>query len=244
MCTVSFVKHHNGFSLTSNRDELSSRPTLAPKIYEEAGQQLIYPKDEIAGGTWIASSDRNVSVCLLNGAFEKHKRNLPYNRSRGQVLKERFQFESNQDFIDKVDLVNVEPFTLLMIDHRGLSAIDFKVLVWDEHQKHISEVDTTTPQIWASATLYTEKQRIHRKVWFENFLEQTQDINGNSLMNFHTGSFTEDKSEDIVMQRTDDLKTISVTQINISKNSKSFLYKDLEANKTHDLNLENLCKTV
>lgn len=244
MCTVSYIKHQSGFILTSNRDELSSRPTLAPKIYEEVGQQLIYPKDKVAGGTWIASSDLNVSVCLLNGAFEKHKRQLPYNRSRGQVLKERFQFDSNQEFIDNVDLENVEPFTLLMIDHNILNAIDFKVLVWDESQKHAYIVDSSTPQIWASATLYTEKQRTNRKKWFESFLEQTQKVDHDSLMNFHTGSFTDDKSEDIVMQRTDDLKTISVTQINISKNSKSFLYKDLEANKTHDLNLENLCKTV
>jgi len=244
MCTVSFVKHHKGFSLTSNRDELSSRPTFAPKIYEESGQQLVYPKDEVAGGTWIASSDRNVSVCLLNGAFEKHKRKLPYNRSRGQVLKERFQFESNQDFIEEVDLENVEPFTLLMIDHSELNAIDFKVLAWDESQKHVSVIDTSVPHIWASATLYTEEQRRRRKVWFESFLEQTQNIDSDSLMNFHNGSFTDDKTEDIIMQRTDDLKTISVSQINISENSRSFLYKDLESDKTHDLNLENLCKTV
>lgn len=244
MCTVSFVKHHHGFSLTSNRDELSSRPTLAPKIYEEFGQELAYPKDEIAGGTWIATSNKKVSLCLLNGAFKNHQRQLPYNRSRGQVLKERFQFDSNQEFIEHVDLDKVEPFTLLMIDHKNLNDIDFQVLVWDEHQKHVSEVNTSKPQIWASATLYSAKQITQRKQWFDDFLIQTQDIDSKSLMKFHTGSFTDDKSEDIIMQRTQDLKTISVSQINVSKHSKSFLYEDLEKDKQYHLNLENLCKTV
>jgi len=244
MCTVSFVKHHNGFSLTSNRDEETSRPTKAPDCYKEFDQQLVYPKDERAGGTWIATSDHEVSVCLLNGAFEKHKRRLPYNRSRGQVLKERFQYDSNQDFINDVDLENVEPFTLLMIDHRDLDHIDFQVLVWDGIQKHISIVNPETLQIWASSTLYTAKQRQQRKIWFEGFLEQHQNIDAQSLLHFHTGSYTDDKSEDIVMTRSAELKTISVSQINISEDSKSFLYKDLEIDKQYNLNLETLCKTV
>jgi hypothetical protein len=244
MCTVSFVKHHNGFSLTSNRDEETSRPTKAPDCYKEFDQQLVYPKDERAGGTWIATSDQEVSVCLLNGAFEKHKRQLPYNRSRGQVLKERFQFDSNQDFIKAVDLENVEPFTLLMIDHRDLDHIDFQVLVWDGHQKHGSIVDTETPQIWASSTLYTAEQRQQRKLWFEGFLEQRNNIDAESLLRFHTGSYTDDKSEDIVMTRSAELKTISVSQINISSDSKSFLYHDLEKGEQHHINLESLCKTV
>jgi hypothetical protein len=244
MCTVSFVKHHHGFSLTSNRDEETSRPTKVPDCYKELDQQLVYPKDERAGGTWIATSDHEVSVCLLNGAFEKHKRQLPYNRSRGQVLKERFQFGSNQNFIEAVDLKNVEPFTLLMIDHRSLNHIDFQVLIWDGHQKHGSIVDHETPQIWASSTLYSAKQRQQRKLWFKGFLEQQQNINAESLLHFHTGSYTDDKSEDIVMTRSAELKTISVSQINISEESKSFLYKDLEIDKQYNLNLETLCKKV
>ena len=127
MCTVTFIKHKDGFSLTSNRDEQASRPTFAPQVYQEYNQNLVYPKDQKAGGTWIASSEQNVSVCLLNGAFKKHTRQLPYDRSRGQVLKERFAFKSNEDFIHHVDLNKVEPFTLLMIDHTD--ELDFKVLV-------------------------------------------------------------------------------------------------------------------
>lgn len=242
MCTVSYIKHQDGFSLTSNRDEQSSRSTVAPKVYEEFGQNLIYPKDQLAGGTWIASSDQNISVCLLNGAFSKHKRHLPYNRSRGQVLKERFAYNSNQDFINKVDLDNVEPFTLLMIEHQD--DIDFMELVWDGNRKHTKSINTNQHHIWASATLYDEKQRQNRQDWFKIFIDKNENINPEAIMSFHTGSFTDEKENDMLMQREHQLKTLSVTQINISSNSNTFIYKDLESKICYNLNLNTLCRKV
>ncbi len=242
MCTVTFIKHQDGFSLTSNRDEQASRPTLAPQVYEELDQQLIYPKDKKAGGTWIASSNHNISVCLLNGAFKNHERQLPYNRSRGQVLKERFEYDSNQEFIENVNLNNIEPFTLLLIDHN--ESIDFMELVWDGTKKHSKSIDTSQHHIWASATLYDDLQRQNRKVWFQKFLKKNDTINTEDIINFHTGSFTDDKANDMLMQRNQELKTISVTQININSTEQSFIYKDLEDNKNYHLNLSTLCQTV
>lgn len=242
MCTVSYIKHKKGFSLTSNRDEQSTRPTEVPKCYDELGQQLVYPKDIEAGGTWIATSDKNVSVCLLNGAFERHKRQTPYAKSRGIVLKERFQHDSNLKFIEQVNLENVEPFTLLMIDHD--QGIDFKVLVWDAYQKHIQNVDSNQHHIWASSTLYDKEMRKNRQEWFKTFIHQKENIRTEDIINFHGGSFTDEKENDMVMKRNQDLKTLSISQINILKNSKNFIYKDLESNSVHDINLESLCKTV
>ncbi|NBC57975.1 MAG: hypothetical protein GVY05_06805 [Bacteroidetes bacterium] len=242
MCTVTFIKHQDGFSLTSNRDEQATRPTFPPRVYEEYQQNLVYPKDQKAGGTWIASSEQNISVCLLNGAFKKHMRQLPYDRSRGQVLKERFAFQSNSEFIHKVDLNNVEPFTLLMIDHAD--QLDFKVLVWDGNQKHSKTVDTTQNHIWASATLYSDEQLKNRQIWFQKFLNNHDVINAKDILNFHTGSFTDDKSNDMLMQRDQELKTISVSQIDINSTQKQFIYKDLVENKDYVLNLNTLCQTV
>lgn len=244
MCTVSFIKHTDGFSLTSNRDEQTSRPTLPPKVYDEFDQNLVYPKDEIAGGTWIASSDKRLTVCLLNGAFKNHKRQLPYAKSRGVVLKERFQYNDNHSFINEVNLINVEPFTLLMIDHRDLDNLDFKVLVWDANQKHASSIDTHNHHIWASATLYNDKQREMRQDWFEDFINTHDSFPTDEIIKFHSGSFTDDKSEDMVMARHQELKTISISQINILKDSKCFIYKDLEVQKNHKIKLDHLCQTV
>ncbi|RRO19788.1 NRDE family protein [Flavobacteriaceae bacterium 14752] len=242
MCTVTFIKHKDGFSLTSNRDEQASRPTLAPQVFKELDQQLVYPKDRKAGGTWIASSNQNISVCLLNGAFKKHQRQLPYNRSRGQVLKERFLYDSNQKFIQDVNLENVEPFTLLMIDHND--SIDFMELVWDGVKKYTKNIDTSMHHIWASATLYNKTQRQNRRDWFDVFLGQNKAIKPQDTINFHTGSYTKDKANDMMMQRDQDLKTTSVSQININTKFRNFIYKDLETSKNYQLNLNTLCQTV
>ena len=52
MCTVTYLPQENdGFILTSNRDESPMRKTIPPKKYVENGVELIYPKDQLAGGT-------------------------------------------------------------------------------------------------------------------------------------------------------------------------------------------------
>ena len=75
MCTVTYLPLENeGFILTSNRDESHIRKTIPPKKYVENGVELAYPKEQLAGGTWIGASTKNRLVCLLNGAFKKHVR--------------------------------------------------------------------------------------------------------------------------------------------------------------------------
>ena len=60
MCTVTYLPlPNNNFILTSNRDETPLRKTIPPKTYIENGVALIYPKDELAGGTWIGTSNKN-----------------------------------------------------------------------------------------------------------------------------------------------------------------------------------------
>ena len=59
MCTVTFLPlSNNDFILTSNRDEQRQRETLHPKIYEEDGIEMLFPKDKVAGGTWIGASSK------------------------------------------------------------------------------------------------------------------------------------------------------------------------------------------
>jgi len=78
MCTVTYIKTATGFLLTSTRDEQAVRPTLAPKKYSVNGIDLVYPKDELAGGTWIAANNSGRYACLLNGAYKKHLRQANY----------------------------------------------------------------------------------------------------------------------------------------------------------------------
>ena len=68
MCTVTYLPlENNQFILTSNRDESPMRRTIPPTKYDTQGVALVYPKDELAGGTWIGIREKNRLVCLLNG---------------------------------------------------------------------------------------------------------------------------------------------------------------------------------
>jgi uncharacterized protein with NRDE domain len=71
MCTVTItpLKGQNSFVLTSNRDESPARETLPPKLYDIEGLKMAFPKDVLAGGTWLGISESKRVICLLNGEF-------------------------------------------------------------------------------------------------------------------------------------------------------------------------------
>ncbi|MBT8196271.1 MAG: hypothetical protein HKO56_03545, partial [Bacteroidia bacterium] len=153
MCTVTYVPlKSNSYILTQNRDEGYNRPhALSPKIYNQEGSSLLYPKDPVGNGTWMATSDNGLSACLLNGAFEKHKRNLPYDKSRGLILLDLFAYGNVPDFISDYKLNNIEPFTIIAIDKRNGG---FEI-AWDENILHSNKFSLDQHQIWSSSTLYS-----------------------------------------------------------------------------------------
>jgi uncharacterized protein with NRDE domain len=120
MCTVTYLPiGNNQFILTSNRDESPMRKTIAPKKYDEQGVALVYPKDELAGGTWIGLSEKNRLVCLLNGGFEIHERKGPYAMSRGLIVKKILSAENSVTCIENFIFDNIEPFTLVLVDWKN-----------------------------------------------------------------------------------------------------------------------------
>ena len=123
MCTVTLapLKEENSFVLTSNRDEAPGRATLPPKQYSVEGLKMVFPKDVLAGGTWLGCSERKRVICLLNGGFEKHERKLPYRKSRGVVVKELLAAEDLPEALEDYNLNEVEPFTIVAADwHKKL----------------------------------------------------------------------------------------------------------------------------
>ena len=117
MCTVTYLPQENdGFILTSNRDESPMRKTIPPKKYVENGVELAYPKDQLAGGTWIGASTKNRLVCLLNGAFKKHVRNSYYKMSRGLVVKNILTVTDAVAYIKGFNFNDIEPFTIILFE--------------------------------------------------------------------------------------------------------------------------------
>jgi len=148
MCTVTIIpKGENDFVLTSNRDEAPNRVSLSPDFYQINSTKMLFPKDEKAGGTWIGVSEHHRLICLLNGGFKCHKREDDYRMSRGTVVTD---FLASEDIISKIEtynLLDVEPFTLVIADWND--HLTFYELVWDGVHKHFRTLPNE-PRIWSS----------------------------------------------------------------------------------------------
>lgn len=225
MCTVTFVsKENDDFILTSNRDELPQRKTLSPQEYMEKDLKLLYPKDAVAGGTWIGVSDKKRAINLLNGAFEPHERKASYRLSRGVVVKDLLVADDVLKAIDRYNFSGVEPFTIILVEwSKGLKLY---TLVWDEKQKHFNLL-TSGNYIWSSSPLYSAGMKSDREKWFSDFLESNNKSTG-SLLSFHQTAGDGNPVTNLIMDRGF-IKTVSITQIEKKGNTISMIYKDTQS---------------
>lgn len=229
MCVLTYLpNHHLGFILTNNRDESVARPrAIPPKQYIINGKSIYFPKDAQAGGTWLATSS-NITICLLNGAFENHVHQPPYRQSRGQVILDFFMFESVQAFIDNYDFSGIENFTLIFVQ-TTYEAIKLEEIRWDGVSLHHSVKDAREPHIWSSATLYTPSVRESRENWFESFYVNNPDFTREDLLNFHLHGGTGDAHNDMRINREGKLMTQCVFQVVQQPQYLSFSFHDLLA---------------
>ena len=226
MCTVTILPiGKDDFVLTSNRDEAPERETLVPQVYAILDTEMMFPKDKVAGGTWIGVSKKNRMICLLNGGFEIHERRPEYAQSRGLVVIDLLAATHLLEAIDEYDLKNVEPFTLVMADWNN--GLNFFELVWDGIQKYVQEIPRS-PRIWSSSTLYTASMKNERQQWFNEFISRTS-IGPKDILKFHQTSHIDNSEYGVVMSRSY-VKTTSITQIIKTKDQLTMTFDNLQNN--------------
>lgn len=210
MCTVTYIPlRNNNFILTSNRDETPLRTTIPPQKYIENGAELLYPKDELAGGTWVGLSDKKRLVCLLNGGFKIHKRKHSYKISRGVMVKNILSAANSVVFINTFNFEGIEPFTLVLVDWN--MQLETYELVWDGIKKHCKKLPQE-PKIWSSSTLYTEEMKQLREEWFADFLKENTTWNQKEMVKFHSNENLGTPEISLKMKRSS-VETVSITSI-------------------------------
>lgn len=233
MCTVTLLSDHSsdkGFILTSSRDEAPGRKTRSPDFYVEKGVKMIFPKDAVAGGTWLGVSERKRLLCLLNGEFERHDRNPPYRLSRGVVVKDLLAVTTYEEAVRHYDLSGVEPFTIIGVEWQ--EELKFSELVWDGTRKHFKPLPQG-PQIWSSSPLYSLQMKELRKSWFGDFLNRGE-VTPQKLLEFHESAGIGDKNVDVVMDRGF-VKTRSISQVKLSEGKIDFHYHDLATGEVSNM---------
>lgn len=233
MCTVTYLpKQHSNFILTHNRDEHHLRGVaFLPEKRIIDSIETIMPIDSKAGGTWIASS-ANFTLCLLNGGFEKHTHQPPYRHSRGNIIPDFFLFKNVFDFCTNYNLENIEPFTLIIIEHLH---VEVSELVFDGYKLHHTKKDNQQAHMWSSSTLYSIDDRIRRQDYFSRFID-INDFSQEAIIAFHENKFEEYEHEGIQINRNNILQTVSLTSIQKS-DSINLVYKDFINSKTVSLAL-------
>lgn len=223
MCTVTYIPTGtNSYILTSNRDEQPSR-SAKKLVQRESGENiLVFPQDAKAGGTWIAISNNNRMVCLLNGAFVKHKHNPPYRRSRGLMVLDFFDYERPTDFFTDYPFEGMEPFTMILYADEVLWEIR-----WDGHTLHQKELDPQQTHLWSSATLYTAEVAQKRERWFAEWQQRTKTYTQEHILDFHYHAGEGDPENDVIMNRNGKVRTVSITSIEKGEGGLTMLYLDL-----------------
>jgi len=226
MCLVSFSLSHDGKAiLTSNRDEAPSRSAENLNSEDLQHQKILYPKDT-KGGSWFVIGSHGSAAIILNGAFQIHKRHLPYRISRGIMLKQMFEFNNPHDFIRDYNFMNIEPFTMVIYSE-GNSEGNLLELRWDGSKKFIEILDVSKCHIWSSCTLYNEEKQQKRESIFRTQLKQTSKITSEVMLDIHLTGSIGDKENDFVMNRENRVKTMSVTQAIVDDSVVSLNYKNL-----------------
>ncbi|MDZ7877029.1 MAG: NRDE family protein [Saprospiraceae bacterium] len=231
MCTLTFYPkptENGSFIVTFNRDETPKRSSVEVVTDDKRG--LIYPKDVLHGGTWLAMSALTGRLtCLLNGAFESHKRHLPYRKSRGLVVLESFDYAHPIDFCEQYDFDNIEPFTIILLEKYVF--IEFR---WDGSKRHIRPLSLSMPQMWSSATLYHPSVQKRRTSWFYEFLRKKMPpITATDIWTFHKTRSTVEPENGLIMQRASGVETVSMTQLTISNLSQTIQFQYNELGNRH-----------
>lgn len=228
MCTVSFVRVNDAVIITSNRDEHIQRENAAaPDFHQLQNKKVIFPKDAKAGGTWFAAADNGVVAVLLNGAFKKHISKPPYRKSRGLILLEIIEADEPLSFFKKIDLGNIEPFTIVLYQPGSLYE-----LRWDGNDKHEKALDINSKYIWSSSTLYSDDVIEHRKNLFDRFIHSAVGITAATIHDFHASN-NGDEENGFVISRQTGMRTFSITQAVVQNNTVNFLHEDLLQQKRY-----------
>lgn len=223
MCTVTFIPQPDGhFILTSNRDEQEARSPEDLTSVEIKNQVLLFPRDTVAGGTWIAVSSNHRAACILNGAFEEHFHKPPYRKSRGILVLELLEWESLEAFLKGYDFEGIEPFTLVVAENNLLFEIR-----WDESQLYFNQLDYAKCHIWSSVKLYNAEACAAREKWFEEWLTGRQDFSRDAVKLFHSTGGQGDSWNGFVMNRLGLVKTVSITSVIKSHSGFLMSYDDL-----------------
>ena len=230
MCTVTFIPVTHGVCFTSNRDEQAGRvPADFPALHQVNGELVLFPKDQQAGGTWMAvHASGNVAV-LLNGAQRRHHYSPPYAKSRGLIVLDLISQKSPVQGFEEMEFSGIEPFSIILFEDNKLY-----VGFWDGTKKILEKRSIHQSHIWSSVTLYDPAAVAKGAGWFQKWRSDNPQPDQASILHFHEFGGEGNSHNDLRMNRDEKLLTQSISSAWITKESVIFRYQDLRTGKSSE----------
>lgn len=227
MCTISYLPvGDRHYILTQNRDESPRRPApLFPVTEGKGSARIVFAKDPVGGGTWMASGQDGKAVGLMNGGFEPHIPSPPYKHSRGLVVTGFHRFNGVKDFMERFNMFGLEPFTLVIRNEAGLHQI-----VWTGDRSEYFALDPLSPHLFMSNQLYSKPVQEDRKKVWKVFLENNPSPSPSDLWELH-------RSKNFILDRPE-VGTTGTSQCIFLPEEKKFLYAGIESNITKNTDLQ------
>jgi hypothetical protein len=233
MCTVTFIPVRGNFFLTSNRDEKATRiGATFPALYRYNECNLIFPKDGLVGGTWMALKENGDAAVLLNGAFACHVPGLSYRKSRGLVFLEIFASVRPLKAVSTINLQSIEPFTLILLNEGRLYEVK-----WDGTGRYCRQLSVSRAYIWSSVTLYDDLIIKKREQWFASFLNRNPQPTQQNILNFHRFSGEGDSNTNLLMNRNGVYATASITSIQLNNDRGVMKYFEVKTNEASEIKI-------
>ena len=218
MCTVTWIRDNNGYQLLCNRDEkLTRKSAQEPRLAVRYGTRFLAPADGDFGGTWIATNEFGVSVCLLNGPHltnaEMHA--AAPGRSRGLLLLDLIPVASIAAICDRLrekDLSAFGPFTLAALEPGRTVAI----LEWDRSKKTFRFEGAERFMLTSSSFDFEEVRRSRQE-------EYRHVHDSEELFAFHRSHAPARSAYSTCMHRAD-AETVSFSWIQVTDQETDFCY--------------------
>jgi hypothetical protein len=218
MCTVSWIHQPNGYQLFCNRDEKLTRKAAGPpELLSRDGVRYVSPVDGDAGGTWIATNEFGLSLCLLNGR-PPHEGS----RSRGLLLLDLICAAGTEEVFQRVselDLGCYSPFSLAVLEPGRCAGL----IQWNRTSKaFLPYAEPYMPLI--SSSFDPDGVEAKRRAEFHRQREIGGYFHAGLLCLFHATHGHAPDAYSPCMHRAD-AETVSFTWVQVGDEQAEWLYK-------------------
>lgn len=209
---------HHSYHLFFNRDEQRNRePATPPEIDRSDPISFITARDGRAGGTWLLTNDRGLSIAILNH-YDADAPAIEHAESRGLLVTSLAQCQTINEFRDRLTTLKASghyrPFLLIAISQNS----DASLWRWDG--KHCSEQPIPNPAFITTSSFQSEKVIRHRTQLRQKLPDPAQP---NDLRKMHAHHDPALPTHSIRMRRPDAM-TVSLCELHVTPDSACYRY--------------------